>query len=218
MTARAFYHVLSGQVKVAVSSPDGGEKVIDIVASGQSIGIAELFGNVPYVSFAEAVTPVTLLQVGREAIARAMDHDPRLPLRLLRTMAERQSSIERDIAANSFQSGCRRVVDYLIRLAGPRLAQSDTTVELGIPKHLLAARLGFTPETLSRAFRNLSDAGLIHVHGKHVTLSAKLVSAAANDEIETATNPPASSRSRQRTAPWFDPASRSAARGTPAFA
>jgi CRP-like cAMP-binding protein len=202
--ARAFFHVISGQLKVAVSSPDGGEKVIDIVGAGHSIGIAELFGNTPYVSFAEAVTPVTLLQIGRDAIIRAIDHDPRLSQRLLRVIAQRQSSIERDIAASSFQSGCRRVVDYLLCQAGPRLANGDTMVELGIPKHLLAARLGFTPETLSRAFRFLSEAGFISVRGKWVTLSAKLATAAANDEIEPAVNVPAVSRSRQSAGSRFD--------------
>ena len=63
------------------------------------------------------------------------------------------------------------MVDYLCRLAGPSLgAGQDVVLELEIPKHVLAARLGFTPETLSRIFRELADAGDIHVHGKQVTL------------------------------------------------
>lgn len=211
--ARAIYHVVSGQLKVAVSSPDGGEKVIDIITAGQDVGVAELFGNVPYVSYAAAVVPTVLLQVGREGIRRALELDHRISQRLLRAMGERQASIERDIAANSFQSGCRRVVDYLLRLAGPGLSSGETTVDLGIPKHLLAARLGFTPETLSRAFRCLSDAGLINVRGKLVTLSNKLASAAESDAIDPSASVSSPPRNRHRTAPWFDHPSRPASTG-----
>lgn len=192
--ARALFHVLAGQLKVAVSSSDGSEKVIDIVGPGQNIGIAEMFGHVPYVSFAEAVAPALVLQVPRDAIMRAIDRDPRVSQRLLRAIGERQSAIERDIASSSFKSGCRRVVDYLLRQVEADADGADTTVELGMPKHLLAARLGFTPETLSRAFRDLSEAGLISVRGRRVTLSQALILSADDDAVDAAIRQPVTAR------------------------
>lgn len=198
--ARVLFHVLSGQLKVAVSSSDGGEKVIDVVAPGQNIGMAELFGNLPYVSFAETVAPSLVLHISREAILRVIDRDPRVSHRLLRAIGERQSAIERDIASSSFKSGCRRVVDYLLRQAETCDDCSDATVELGMPKHLLAARLGFTPETLSRAFRYLSEAGLISVRGKQVTLSRKLMNATDGEDFEAGMRQPSSSRTADRPA------------------
>ncbi|HMV54127.1 MAG TPA: Crp/Fnr family transcriptional regulator [Rhodocyclaceae bacterium] len=189
--ARVLFHVLSGQLKVAVSSSDGGEKVIDVVAPGHNIGMAELFGGVPYVSFAETVAPSLVLHISREAILRVVDRDPRISRRLLRAIGERQSALERDIASSSFKSGCRRVVDYLLRQAETCGDGPDATVELGMPKHLLAARLGFTPETLSRAFRYLSEAGLISVRGKQVKLSPKLMHTADNDEVDSVIRQPA---------------------------
>ncbi len=87
-------------------------------------------------------------------------------------MAQRQSSIERDIAADCFQSGSAKVVDYLLRLGGAAIKSGrQLDLELEIPKHVLAARMGFTPETLSRIFRELSDAGMILVNGRQVTLT-----------------------------------------------
>jgi len=171
---RAFYHVMSGHLKAAVSSPEGDEKVIGILSPGQIFGVAELFGDASYVSSVETVTPVVLVAVGRDGVFRAMDKEPCVGRRMLGAVAERQSSIERDIAADCFQSGSAKVVDYLRCLAGCALDRSGSVVlELEIPKHVLAARLGFTPETLSRIFRELSDAGLIHVNGKQVTLNEK---------------------------------------------
>lgn len=167
---RGMYYVMSGHLKTAVSSPEGGEKVIEILSPRQVFGVAELFGDAAYVSTVETVTPVVLLAVGREGVFRAIEQDPEVTRRMLSAMAERQSSIERDIAADCFQSGTAKVVDYLTRLAVGGAQPGRIVLELEIPKHVLAARLGFTPETLSRIFRELSDAGMIHVHGKQVTL------------------------------------------------
>ncbi|MCE1187180.1 MAG: cyclic nucleotide-binding domain-containing protein, partial [Rhodocyclales bacterium] len=37
-------HVMSGHLKQAMSTPDGGEKVLDILGPHQQFGLAELFG------------------------------------------------------------------------------------------------------------------------------------------------------------------------------
>ncbi len=169
---KALYHVMSGHLKVSVSSQDGGEKVIEILSPRQLFGVAELFGDSPCVSSVEAVTPVVLLAVAREGVLHAVEKDAGLSRRMLSAMAQRQSSIERDIAADCFQSGSAKVVDYLLRLGGAAIKSGrQLDLELEIPKHVLAARMGFTPETLSRIFRELSDAGMILVHGRQVTLT-----------------------------------------------
>lgn len=183
---RALYHVMSGHLKVSVSSPEGDEKVIEIVSPHDVFGVAELFDDAPCASAVETVTPVVLLAIGREGVLRAIEHDPRLSRRMLGAMARRQTSIERDIAAECFQSGTAKVVATLLRLAGQDVSRGGPVVlELAIPKHVLAARLGFTPETLSRIFRELSDAGMIHVNGKQVTLSAAFVRCHARAETHS---------------------------------
>ena len=198
---RALYHVMSGHLKVAVSSPEGGEKVIEILSPNQLFGVAELFGDAPYVSWVETVSPVVLVSVGRDGIFRAMDSEPRLMRRMLAAVAQRQSSIERDIAADCLQSGSAKVVEYLRRLAAAEAATgARIELELAIPKNVLAARMGFTPETLSRIFRELSDSGLIQVLGKHVTLTEKFTRQYACDGGQAA----AERRPAARGGVWFD--------------
>jgi len=202
---RALYHVMSGHLKVSVSSQDGGEKVIEILSPRQLFGVAELFGDAPCVSSVETVTPVVMLAVGREGVLRAVEQEPGLSRRMLSAMAQRQSSIERDIAADCFQSGTDKVVDYLLRLAGPGMERGRAVdLELEIPKHVLAARMGFTPETLSRIFRELSDAGMIHVHGKHVTLMEAFTRAHASWPILRRDVPGVTSRATvSQGSSWF---------------
>ncbi len=198
---KALYHVMSGHLKVSVSSSEGGEKVIDIVSPGQLFGVAELFGDSAYVSSVETVSPVVLVAVGRDGVFRAMDGEPCLMRRMLAVVAQRQSAIERDIAADCLQTGSAKVVEYLRRLGAAAVAKAaQIELELAIPKNVLAARMGFTPETLSRIFRELSDAGFIHVLGKHVTLTEKFTRQyACGAERAVAERRPAS-----RGSVWFD--------------
>lgn len=160
-------HVLTGQIKVSVTSEEGDEKVIEIYSEGNSFGLAELFGQVPCCSFAQAVAPTALLIVGKHAIASAINRIPGLAGRLLSELADRMSALQQDIATYCFHSANRRTLDFLIQQAEPG---DIPTVELSIRKQLIAARLGLTPESFSRSLRELANAGLITVTGRRVTL------------------------------------------------
>lgn len=175
-TPHAFYHVLSGHVRQAIASPKGDEWVIDIVSAGRHVGLPELFSGEPYLSFAETVEPATVLRIGREGLMRAVGGDGALALRVLNAVAQHQARFERDVAACFFQPGCRRTLDYLVREAGLLEApRRGAVVELSVSKRLVAARIGMTAESLSRALRKLSDAGLIRVRGRTIQLLDKLV-------------------------------------------
>lgn len=200
---KALFHLLSGQVKVAIASDAGDEKVLEVHAPGQSFGVAELFGSRPYLSFAQATTDSLLLAIDRDGIAAAMEREPQLALRMLGHLADRGRSLERDIASYCFHSGCRRLVDFLLQQAGELDAR--TTLELTMSKRLLAARLGLTPESLSRALRELSIAGLIAVRGKRVTLEEALVSRHRPTTDIQAAAIAAESRRRRRADAAADP-------------
>lgn len=175
-TPSAFYHVLSGRIRCALGSAVGEEKVFDVISPGQSFGLAEIFGTTPYSSFAEAVEPTILLQVSKAGLHEAIAISPALTMRVLEAIADRQASFQRDAAACYFQSANKRLVDYLLREAGPDLDPfGDTALDLPMSKSLIAARLGITAETLSRALRELSNEGLIKVRGSTIVLREALV-------------------------------------------
>jgi CRP-like cAMP-binding protein len=50
-----FHVVVYGQVKLAFTSPQGVEKVVEIVRPGQSFGEALMFLDKPYIVFAQAL-------------------------------------------------------------------------------------------------------------------------------------------------------------------
>ncbi len=167
-------HVMSGHLKQAISMPDGGEKVIDILGPHRQFGLAELFGRAEHGGAVVAVTPAVVLQIGREAVLQALESCSELPRRMLGEMAQRQFSIQQEMAADGCQSGASRVEEYLLRYAEPS-RDGRALVDLPFPKLVMAARLGLTPETLSRIFREMSEAGLIQVQGRQVWLQPCLL-------------------------------------------
>lgn len=169
--ARQIYIVLSGQVKLALASQRGNEKVIDVVDAGCSFGEPEFFGSQPYLAAAIAVKPTQLLSISGVHVRRVMKSDPRIAVRFIRILAARQLELESELAASHLYSANRRLLDFFLGLAGSaRDLAGETQVTLGISKRLLASRFDMQPETLSRTLRDLSEAGLIAVEGSRVGL------------------------------------------------
>lgn len=53
---------------------------------------------------------------------------------------------------------------------GPEGLSGPGAALQGTPSQGLASQLGVTPETLSRALRQLQDAGVLQVEGRRITL------------------------------------------------
>jgi len=162
-----FYFVVSGQVKLAFSSPQGTEKVVEIIGPMQSFGEAVMFMNKPYPVFAEALTETLLIHVGQAVVTELIDQDSTFAHKLLAGMAIRLHGLIQDVETYSLRSSIQRVIGYLLQVA-----DSDTPCEIALPtsKQVIASRLNLTPETLSRIFHDLSESGLISVQGKRITL------------------------------------------------
>jgi CRP-like cAMP-binding protein len=162
-----FYLVVSGQIKLAFSSAQGTEKVVEIVGPMQSFGEAVMFMNVPCPVFAEALSDAVLIHIGQSVVTGLIDQDPSFAHKLLAGMAIRLHGLVRDVETYSLRSSAQRVIGYLLQLA-----DSDRPCEIELPtsKQVVASRLNLTPETLSRIFHDLSEAGMITVHGKRIAL------------------------------------------------
>jgi CRP/FNR family transcriptional regulator, dissimilatory nitrate respiration regulator len=162
-----FYFLVSGQVKLAFSSAQGTEKVVEILGPMQSFGEAVMFMNHPYPVFAEALTESVLLQLGQAVVTELIEQDAKFALKLLAGMSVRLHSLVRDVETYSLRSSMQRVIGYLLQQA-----DSDQPGEFELPtsKQVIASRLNLTPETLSRIFHELAENGLITVHGKHIRL------------------------------------------------
>jgi len=162
----AFYAVASGSIKVAYHSPQGAEKVVEIVRPGQSFGEALLFVGQPWLVSARALADSLVLAVPGQALMEEMAREPALARGVLAGLSRRLHKLLEDLGANAMRSGRERIVAYLLR--GTR-ADAHAPLEVELPrKGDLASRLSMTPEHFSRVLHRLAALGLVQVKGRRV--------------------------------------------------
>jgi CRP-like cAMP-binding protein len=168
-----FHVVVYGQVKLALTTPQGGEKVVEIIGPGFSFGEAVMFVDKPYVVMAQALADTKLLHVAKEVVLEGIDRDPTFARRMLAGLSRRLHGLVSDLESYSLQSGTQRVIGYLLRRdAADAGAESAASYSLRLPaaKAVVASRLNLTPEHFSRILHDLAAAGMIAVEGRDVRI------------------------------------------------
>ncbi len=166
---RGFYLVVTGQVKLAISSPQGNEKVVEIIGPMQSFGEAVMFMEKPYPVFSQALTESTLLHIPQEQVFDLLEKDAVFARRMLAGLSMRLHSLVQDVESYTLRSGTERLIGYLLQ-HGTSQGKGTLDVTLPATKQVIASLLNITPETFSRIFHELAGAGLITVQGRQVTI------------------------------------------------
>jgi CRP-like cAMP-binding protein len=178
--AEGFHVVLYGRVKLGFTSPQGAEKVVEILGPGMSFGEAVMFMERPYPVFAQAIEDSLLMLVPKAVVFAELDANPRFARKLIAGMAARLHALVRDVESYSLRSGTQRVVGFLLaeEQRGEAGTAADGTLSVTLPatKVTIASRLNLTPEHFSRILHDLAEAGLIRVDGRvvHVPDLARL--------------------------------------------
>ncbi|MCA0424160.1 MAG: Crp/Fnr family transcriptional regulator [Proteobacteria bacterium] len=159
--ATAFFVVIAGWVKLVRDLPSGVSTVIDVAGARAAIGVAVAAARSAHVSSAYAVTPVRLLRFESAAICSVIRNNPSVALAFIHSAAHLHRSLIEDIEKLKSFKAVERVAAFLASLTQQR--EGRATVRLPFGKTLLAARLGIQPESLSRAFRQLRDKGVLVV-------------------------------------------------------
>lgn len=167
-----FFFVVSGQIKLALPSAQGNEKVVEIIGPQQSFGEAVMFMDRPFPVFAEALLDTRLLHVGRDAVFHLIDTDPSFSRRMLAGLSMRLHSLIADVESYTLRSSAQRLIGYLLRHSPHDDDHQLNRLEIKLPtsKYILASRLNLTPETFSRILHDLSASGLIEVHGRTIRI------------------------------------------------
>ena len=162
-----FYLVLSGKMKLYRVSPDGQEKIIEIVPPGEVFAEALMFMDQPYYPVSAAALMDTVV-VGFDAKNfKAMLWDSvDTCLLLLGDMSFRLRKLVNEIDTLTLHSGTCRVANYFLQHA----ADDRECFDLDIAKSVIAARLSVKPETFSRIIKNLREQGIISIDGNKITI------------------------------------------------
>lgn len=176
--AKRFYLVLQGQIKLFRLSPEGNEKVIEIITPPGTFGEALMFLESPYYPVgAQALRDSRLIAIDSADFSDMLRGSAESCFALLGNLSQRLHGLVREIDHLTLSSASCRVAGYLHDLAGTHHRE----IELSMSKGVLASLLSVTPETFSRILKQLSACGIIKVSGKRVEiLDAGALEEAAN--------------------------------------
>jgi CRP-like cAMP-binding protein len=172
-TARHFFVLVEGRIRLSVFSRTGAEKVIEILSPGKIFGELPMFNE-------NGCYPVTAVAASRARIARVANRDylmilrecPATCLRMLAHVADRIGRHVQQIEEATLDPA----TDRLVRLLEARMPEGQdgpACVHLDETRQELASFLSMKPETLSRALRTLTESGAIVVDGRSVHVASR---------------------------------------------
>ena len=164
--ADGFYVVLRGRVKVFKVSPKGREQLRMSMNTGEPVGEVAVFAGGAYPASAEALEPSELLYVPRQAFLDLVGREPEVAMRMLSALSKRLRAFTSLIEYLSLREVAERLAAHLLSLATE--GAGEETIDLGVSRSQLSAAVGTVPETLSRAFQQLTQAGAVRTEGRRV--------------------------------------------------
>lgn len=155
----------SGRLKISYVAANGQEQILRTAADGDVVGErAFLTGHRPD-HFAVALVDSRMCVFDHGDLAALLRDYPDIGLRMLRTLSDRLTSVERLLAAVTSSDVRARVAAYLLDLPAS-VRDGVPVVSLPMAKKDVAAYLGTTPETLSRSLAALAAGGVIDLRGR----------------------------------------------------
>ena len=163
----SFYMVLSGKIKLFRMSPDGQEKIIEIVKPGIVFAEALMFTNkADYPVSSAALSETTVIAINAKNFHDMLWDSTATCLLLLGDMSVRLRKLVNEINTLTLQSGSCRVASYLLH----EMPEHTNEFKLDTAKKNIAASLSIKPETFSRIIKNMNNQGILTISGSNVSI------------------------------------------------
>jgi CRP-like cAMP-binding protein len=161
------FAVAYGMVKLELHGAAGAERILRLVGPSQTFGEIALFRQQPLPLDAVAVVDTGLVLVPAATLLTLIETDAHFARGLVASLCQRLHAMVTDFEATTMHGATGRLAAYLQSLA---VSPAASSVTLPAAKKLIAARLGMTKETFSRALHELAHAGVVRVAGREVML------------------------------------------------
>jgi CRP-like cAMP-binding protein len=168
--AKRFYLLLEGQIKLFRLSPDGQEKVIEIITPPHAFAEALMFLEHPHYPLgAQVLRDSRLIAIDSADFSAMLRDSAETCLVLLADLSQRLHGLVREIDHLTLHSATSRVADYL----NQQVREDRREFELTMSKGVLASLLSVTPETFSRILKQFTSKSIIKVSGRRVEVLDK---------------------------------------------
>jgi CRP/FNR family transcriptional regulator len=168
--AHAFYVVISGQVKLYKSSPEGREQTLNLLGPGDPFGMCTAFAIESFPANAMALEESGILLIPGPVMEAIAMKEPRLLVNIIQILSDRLRESMTLIESLSLKEIPQRLASFLIHALTREGGQGMNQLELTVTQRELAKILGATPEALSRGIRKMSNAGVLAVDGRSIRI------------------------------------------------
>lgn len=161
--SHGFYFILEGLVRVYRIVADGREQTLVVEPAGQPVAELPLFEDKLYPSTAVTVCPSRLAFIPRAEFEHAFRTEPEFATAVVRALDRRLRHLVQLLEVTALRDVSSKLALHLAEYAERQgFASGDGTV-LDLPRtqDQLASEIGAARESISRAFKQLSRAGLI---------------------------------------------------------
>ncbi len=156
-----------GYLKLFRLTPNGDEKVVDIISPGQSFAEAVLFmGGRQYPVHAVALKPSVVVGINAAQYEQQLRSSVDLCFNMMGLMSQRMHWLLNEVDRLTLHNATFRLASWLLEVRETECR----CVTLDVPKYVLASRLSIKPETFSRILKRLSEQGLLKVSDNAIEL------------------------------------------------
>ncbi|MFI0398852.1 MAG: Crp/Fnr family transcriptional regulator [Thiolinea sp.] len=158
---------IEGFIKLFRLTPNGDEKIVEIISAGNSFAEAVLFlGGQQYPVHAVALKPAQVLGINAKQYQQILRSSVDVCFHLMGLMSKRMHWLLTEVDRLTLHNATFRLLSWLLEAP----THASNTILLDVPKHVLASRLSIKPETLSRILKRLSEQQLIRVDEQMIEL------------------------------------------------
>lgn len=185
----AVFFLLQGRVKLAVTSHDGKEAILDTLSAGEFFG-EECLGPQPMrVKTATSVGRCALARVEKATMARMLHEKPGLAELFVKHLLSRLLRSQADLVDQLFNSSEKRLARTLLMLSHFGKESTSETVVAGITQEHLAQMVGTTRSRVNYFLNKFRTRGLIDYNGgAGFTVHRALLGVVRGDEGRVETN------------------------------
>ena len=168
---KVLYFVEDGLVAVRKVDEEGNSAIVRLAHQGDTLGYRPLLAKENHRASAEVIKDARICFVDAPTMRRLLLSNPKLGMRFLEHTAQALGEAEERLFQVAALSVRTRIIHLVILLRdhyGTTTSGGTLFVELPMTRRDLANMIGARPESVSRAFRDIQDDGLLDLSGRTV--------------------------------------------------
>jgi len=171
----SLYAVISGTVKMSISSPDGRNAILNIIGPGETFGEIALLDGQARSTDAIANSNCELFVIDRRELIPFVKAQPALAMKFIELLCERLRSTSDQVEQIILQNLPGRLASALIRLSEKHTSAAQGRT-IAITQQEISEMVGMTRESINKQLRAWASRDWVRLeHGAIVVLNADIL-------------------------------------------